>query len=307
MSSAPHVRIGELSRRSGVSAELLRAWERRYGLLQPERSSGGFRLYGPDDQERIRLMQSHLARGISAAEAARLALAGQEASDDEAGPDPRTSPDDAVARLTGALDAFDEMQAHAVVDGLLARFTIDTVVRDVVLPYLQQLGDRWARGEVSVAQEHYASALLRGRLLGLARGWGRGVGPRVVLAGAPGEQHDLGLIAFGLALRARGWSVTFLGPDTPIGDVAAVAARLEPALVVVTATVPGRLAPIASELRELGKVAPLAVAGAGADSTTALQIGASLLEGDPVSAAEALTGEARAEAALARARRVGGE
>ena len=289
MSSAPHVRIGELSRRSGVSAELLRAWERRYGLLQPERSSGGFRLYGPDDQERIRLMQSHLAQGISAAEAARLALAGLDAADEEPGSD-ATSPRDGLARLTTALDAFDELEAHAVVDDLLARYTVDTVLRDVVLPYLRALGDRWARGEISVAHEHYASALLRGRLLGLARGWGRGVGPRVVLAGAPGEQHDLGLIAFGLALRARGWSIMFLGPDTPIGDVATVAERLEPALVVVTATVPSRLAPIAAELRELGKVAPLAVAGAGADSTTALQVGASLLEGDPVSAAEALSG-----------------
>ena len=64
MTARPHVRIGELSRRVGVSAELLRAWERRYGLLRPERSSGGFRLYGREDEERVRLMQGHLEAGV---------------------------------------------------------------------------------------------------------------------------------------------------------------------------------------------------------------------------------------------------
>ena len=67
------LRIGELSRRSGVSPELLRAWERRYGLLRPTRSSGGLRLYSPDDLERVRSMQRHLASGLAAAEASALA------------------------------------------------------------------------------------------------------------------------------------------------------------------------------------------------------------------------------------------
>jgi methanogenic corrinoid protein MtbC1 len=157
-----------------------------------------------------------------------------------------------------------------------------------VLPYLRELGDRWAGGEASVAQEHYASALLRGRLLALARGWGRGVGPRAVLAGAPGEQHDLGLIAFGLALRARGWRVAFLGQDTPLEDVADVARTLEPALVVVTATARERLAANTRQLSALAEIAPLALAGAGADAVVAEQAGGRLLEGDPVAAADAL-------------------
>ena len=72
---AAHLRIGALSRRVGVSPELLRAWEQRYGLLRPLRSRGGFRLYSPADEERVRSMQRHLDAGVSAAEAARLALA----------------------------------------------------------------------------------------------------------------------------------------------------------------------------------------------------------------------------------------
>jgi DNA-binding transcriptional MerR regulator len=288
MALAPQLRIGELSRRIGVSPELLRAWERRYGLLRPERSGGGFRLYGPADEQRIRLMQEHLERGLSAAEAARLSLAGERPALVEAEPDSVRSPTRARARLTAALDDFDELEAQAVLDDLLASFTLDTVLGEVVLPYLHELGDRWAVGEITVAQEHYASSLLRGRLLGLARGWGNGLGPRVVLAGAPGEQHDLGLIAFGLALRGRGWRVTFLGQDTPLQEVAGVARALDPALVVVTATVPSRLAAVADDLRAVAEVAPLAIAGAGADAVIAGHVGGRLLEGDPVSAAEAL-------------------
>ena len=86
---------------------------------------------------------------------------------------------------------------------------------ELVLPYLAELGRRWEGGQASVAHEHFASNLLRGRLLGLARGWDRGAGPRAVLAAAPGELHDLPLIIFGLALWERGWRITYLGGDTP--------------------------------------------------------------------------------------------
>ena len=281
------MRIGELSRRVGVSTELLRAWERRYGLLRPERSSGGFRLYDASDEERVRVMQAHLEQGLSAAEAARLALSGGGAAAEATLP-PHEAPGQELDRLRAALDAFDELEAHAVIDELLGRFTLDRTLRDVLLPYLHELGDRWERREISVAQEHFSSALIRGRLLSLGRGWGRGVGPRVIVAGAPGEQHDLGLIAFALAIRARGWRVTFLGADTPPIDLAATAKQLEPDLVVVGAVTRERLSAAADELRALARVAPLAVAGAGADAEIAERLGARLLEGDPVSAAEAV-------------------
>ena len=79
--------------------------------------------------------------------------------------------------LADALDRFDEPRAQAILDRLLAVATVDTLLSEVVLPYLRELGERWARGEASVAQEHFASSVLRGRLLGLARGWGLGIGP----------------------------------------------------------------------------------------------------------------------------------
>lgn len=281
--STGHVRIGELSRRTGVSPELLRAWEQRYGLLRPARSEGGFRLYSPQDEQRVAVMRSHLERGLSAAEAARLTL------DEEsiAAPNAGTS---ALARsadeLRAALDTFDENGAQAALDRMFSGFSVETVLREVVLDYLRELGDRWERGEASVAQEHFASQVLRGRLFGLARGWDRGGGPRALLACMPGEQHDLGLIVFGLGLRERGWRITFLGPDTPLDTLIDAVGTLRPAAVVLVATTTDHFQNGRDALRGIARAVPLWAAGAGATSAVAADTGARLLDVGPLVAAE---------------------
>jgi DNA-binding transcriptional MerR regulator len=291
MSESAHLRIGALSRRVGVSPELLRAWEQRYGLLQPVRSAGGFRLYSTADEDRVRLMRRHLAAGVSAAQAARLALtAAAPAHGEEAQPGELAR---LSTELVAALDRLDEPGAHAALDRLLATFTLQTVLRDVVLPYLHDLGERWEHGEASVAQEHFASNILRGRLLGLARSWGEGAGPRAVLACAPGELHDLPLIIFGLVLAGRGWTITYLGPDTPIATIQVTLADPKPRLVVISAMTRPRLRGAQSQLTELVRQVPVALAGAGATEGLARATGAFLLEGDPVTAAERVDDERR--------------
>jgi MerR family transcriptional regulator, light-induced transcriptional regulator len=149
----PLLRIGELSRRLGVSDHVLRAWESRYGLLQPVRSPGGFRLYSGADEARIRRMQAYLADGLSAAEAARAALADGPSTHpgQPAGPAAGSEP---FAGLRRALDAFDETAAQVVLDRLMAELSLPAVLRDIVLPYLADLGERWQRGTASIAAEH---------------------------------------------------------------------------------------------------------------------------------------------------------
>jgi len=286
MDDSAQLRIGALSKRVGVSPELLRAWERRYGLLQPNRSAGGFRLYSGADEARIQSMQRYLGAGLSAAEAARLAIAGADRSAAEPGAGKARFTESAT-ELEDALARFDEPAAHAALDRLFSAFRLQTVLREVVLPYLAELGRRWGRGEASVAQEHFASNLLRGRLLGLARGWADARAPRAVLACAPGELHDLPLISFGLALAARGWSITYLGPDTPITTIKETLLGRERPLVVVSAVTPDRFLAVRDELTELAADVRLALAGAGATKELASATGAALLlDEDPVTAAE---------------------
>jgi DNA-binding transcriptional MerR regulator len=277
-------RIGELSRRSGVSPELLRAWERRYGLLAPTRSAGGLRLYSHTDLARVQAMQQHLADGLAAAEAAARVI--RATTDDE------IAPPAARAELAAALAIFDEGAANAAFDSLLAQLSLDALLRDVVVPYLHELGERWERGEASIAQEHFGSSVLRGRLLGLARGWGQGIGQTALLACAPGERHDLGLLAFGLALRARGWRIVYLGADPPVSRVADTAASCDPALVVVSAVDGRAFRSWTAELQELAHRVDLALGGAGADDSR-LDVDVPRLTGDPVEEAEQLTRRAR--------------
>ena len=257
------LRIGELSRRVGVSDHVLRAWERRYGLLQPVRSKGGYRLYTRADEQRVRRMVRLLDEGLSPAQAARVATS--EGPLDEprsaAMPGPKT---DLPSRLEAALDAMDEPAAQAVLDRLFSNLTVEAVLRDVLVTYLQRLGDRWAAGEVSVAQEHFASGVVRGRLLGLARGWGSGVGPHALLACPPGESHDIGLLMFGIVLHRGGWRVAYFGVDTPLEDLVPVARGTKPDLVVLAATDPAHFHRLAPTIAELGTVAPLLLGGEGA-------------------------------------------
>ena len=282
------LRIGELSKRSGVSPELLRAWERRYGLLEPARTDGGLRLYSAEDVRRVRTMQAHLQSGLSAAEAARLVRSSEGAAvAPAAGSADRPAFQDA-AELRAALDVLDAQGAHLVLDRVLGRYTLETVLVSVVLPYLRDLGERWARGDASVVQEHFASNLLRGRLLALARGWERGAGPAALLACAAGEQHDLPLIMFGLALRAQGWRVIFLGADTPVASIAEAAAQLRPALVAISAVHADTFARERAGLAAMARDFRVGLAGAGADPAFASSIGAEILAGDPVAAAAAL-------------------
>ena len=286
MASAPPtsglMRIGELSRRHGVSPDVLRVWERRYGLLNPERTQGGFRLYTARDDERVRVMRHNLDLGYTAAVAARMALRTPVRVDR---PDPDNALDAARGELMECLEGFKDIEAQAILDKALAAFSTETVLRDVVLPYLRELGDRWESGDVTIAQEHFASSVLRGRLMGLARGFDVGPGPRALLACPSGEGHDLGLLCFGIGLRERGWRVTFLGADTPIEAVHGAAEQLQPDLVVLCAEREGPMDDAMDPITALAGEFPVALAGRAASAEQARAAGARLLQDAPMAAA----------------------
>jgi methanogenic corrinoid protein MtbC1 len=174
-----------------------------------------------------------------------------------AGGDPEASADD----LRAALERFDEAAAQRAFDRVLADAGMETLLDAVVLRYLHDLGERWERFEVSIAQEHFASQILRSRLLGLAQGWSGGNGQQAVLACPPGEQHDIGAITFGLALREHGWRIHFLGSDVPLGAVEEVAATVAADLVVFSGAMPHTLYAVAGDLVRLGRDQRVAIGG----------------------------------------------
>jgi DNA-binding transcriptional MerR regulator len=284
MASDGRIRIGELSKRLGISPQLLRAWERRYGLLQPDRTHGGLRLYSHRDEQRIKRMLAHLERGLPASEAARLAVRVERGASD---PDANGTSQH-IQALEQAVAALDEPKLQGALDRLFESVALAPALAEVIMPFLRKIGERWAQGEITIAEEHFASNLIGGRLRELARGWGGGVGPRALLACQPGERHELGLLCFGLALRERGWRIAYLGADTPVRDVGEATDRLAPAIVVLCAVSRERFAKAGSELLALGKRARVAIGGAGATEPLARRLGVQLLDGDAVGEAAAL-------------------
>jgi DNA-binding transcriptional MerR regulator/methylmalonyl-CoA mutase cobalamin-binding subunit len=284
------MRIGELSHRVGVSVERLRIWERRYGLLTPRRTDGNQRLYSAVDETRVRLMLRYLAQGVPARQAAEQVSAARltvrpgvaQAIDEQ---EVRRAHDE----MRTGLDRFDETAAQRVLERLFLAYTPVTVIRDVLLPYLHNVGERWAEGHLTVAQEHFASNFLHARLLAMARGWDRGLGPRALLACAPAEQHTFGLISFGIALHRHGWRITYLGADTPIDMIADVATQTSPDLVVIYAATHERLIPHMPAITDLGRTWPCATAGPAATPAPGTATHIRHLAHDPITTAHELS------------------
>ncbi|OIJ26760.1 MerR family transcriptional regulator [Nocardioides luteus] len=234
--------IKHAAQRVGITTATLRAWERRYGVIAPDRSESGYRLYGEHDVAVLRSMK-HLvdqgwAVGLAAAEAIRLDRAQPthdttaEAPDGGSGPSP-----DLARRMTAAAAALDTGDLAATLDEVFALSSFETVMTEHVFPALEELGDAWADGRVSVAGEHLASnAVMRRLAVAYEAAAAHGHGPRVVLGLAPGTRHEIGLLAFAVAARRRGLDTDYLGADLPVDDWLGVAG--DPALAAVVLAIP---------------------------------------------------------------------
>jgi MerR family transcriptional regulator, light-induced transcriptional regulator len=283
------MRISELSRRVGVGAETLRAWERRYGVLRPRRTNGNTRLYSALDEARVQLMKRYIADRVPVAQAAEMAMSAQlRLSPGSAGQLPEHERRRGIRELASALAVFDETSADRTLQQLLGAYAVTAVLREVILPYLHKVGEWWEQNRMSVAQEHFASQFLQARLHALSRGWDRGLGPRAVLAAAPGDYHTLGITCFGIALHRLGWRVVCLGAATPIEMIREVAEGTDASLIGVSASIHGLLEPHAEELAELAAATPVAIGGYAISAELARRSGAVYLE-DPISGAAAVT------------------
>lgn len=274
------LRIGELERRTGVPTGTLRAWERRYAVLDPQRTDAGYRLYSEADVERVQRIRRLLDDGLSISEAARLVRSGISPDDAPADDGGRLSPE----AFTDALVRFDGAAAQSILDDLTARFSVSSVAVRVVLPALRTIGEQQANGALGIGHEHFASNLIRGRFWGLTRTWDQGGGARAVLACAPGDHHDLGLLIFGIALRERGWRITYLGVDTPAAVLLDIVEQLDARAAVVSFTRSVRSVPDAEVFRQVAARAAFAIGGRAATAERAARLDAILLAGDPVEA-----------------------
>jgi len=264
------ISIGSLARRTGVPVDTLRAWERRYGVLRPERTDGGQRRYGDRDVERVLWLSARVAEGqrISDAVAALNAL---EREDDEA--DARGGPTAALAsRLNIAARQGDGARVELELDRAFAALPMVQAMELVVFPALADLGRRWAEGERVVVAEHLLSAATERRLAARLSAARRPRRPIGIVACPSGERHALVALCPSVLIAQDGWRGSCLGADTPLVEADAVAQAPRARACVAVCTVPGSARAAAAEIAELPNARMWVLAGPDAPDPDAHQM-----------------------------------
>lgn len=239
--------IKEASARTGVGAPLIRAWERRYGVVTPVRTASGYRLYDDATLQVLLAMRSLVESGWTASEAARAINAGEVSVADVAvapvgargtgATEAATNRGRMIERFLAAAEQASAADTEAALDEIMASGSFEAVVDDVLLPATAALGDSWEAGRLSVAAEHAASAAVGRRLAAAFQAAGIPQRTAVVVGLPPDARHELGALAFAAALRRRGTGVLYLGPDVTLdGWVDAVTRSRARAAVVAVPT-----------------------------------------------------------------------
>lgn len=253
---------------TGLSVATLRAWERRYGIVTPQRTESGYRLYDAQAVHALTVMNALVQEGwtpkLAAEEAERrladesvaqpVGVGGESSSSTPGATAPPTAavhshpPDADAAALVTAAARLDAITLSELLDQGFARGSFETVIDGWLMPALHALGDAWAQGRVSVAGEHMVSYAVQRRLAAAYEAAGhRSEGPRVVVGLPPGARHELGLLAFATAARRVGLSTVYVGADLPAEDwSSAVAAQQAVGAVLAV--------PSASDLKSLRAV-----------------------------------------------------
>jgi DNA-binding transcriptional MerR regulator len=244
----PTFNLKAVVRETGLKPDTIRAWERRYGVPKPRRTSGGHRLYSQRDIDLLKWMSARQHEGMSISRIVDMwkALEGE-------GKDPlqvtshsmmvQNVPIGEIGELAKARQewvqaclSFDAPRADQMLAQAFALFPLESVVLEVLLRGLAEIGEGWYRGDVAVQQEHFASSLATRRLQTMIAAGPASTRPeRVVVAGPPEEQHTISLLAISLFLRRQGWEVVDLGANVPLDRLEQMLTSIRPQLVIASA------------------------------------------------------------------------
>jgi MerR family transcriptional regulator, light-induced transcriptional regulator len=208
---------------TGIAPDTLRVWERRYHVVEPSRSDGGYRLYDDRALRRLSAMQALVESGWAPRQAAARVLSDESRGIDQPFADPGAPAADHgplgdVAALARAGADLDGAALEAALDAGFALGSYEVVVDRWLMPSLQEVGAWWRSGRLTVAGEHFVSASVQRRLAAALDAAGRPEGPHLVVGLARDSRHELGVLAFATALRRAGANVVYVGSDLPSGS-----------------------------------------------------------------------------------------
>jgi MerR family transcriptional regulator, light-induced transcriptional regulator len=241
----PKHTIKTVCAQTGILPVTLRAWERRYKLLSPQRSGGNYRLYSDRDIAVLLWVRSRMEAGSPigrvAEEFQRMRQGGQWPGAVAIVPaDPVTRSTvpaaDYARRLFSALAAVNEPDAAAILSEARQHFDLASLCLEIIQPCLYEIGEAWYRGQFRISTEHFASQFLRGQLLTMFQSFPmRHSAPRIVVGCAPDEYHDIGSLVVALFLRREGYRVEFIGANVHLDDLSDYARSERPALICLSA------------------------------------------------------------------------
>ncbi len=273
--------IRVVSRRTGLSRDVLRAWEIRYGLLDPQRSAGGQRLYSDADIERLHLIRRALEAGRRIGQVARLPVAelerlvAEDARADRAAADGAAgfSSAETLEFLDASLEALESFQVRGletVLNRAAASLPVSEFIDHVLTPLLIAVGDLWAAGRITPGHERAASTVVRRKLDQLRSSLNNPHGPVLVVATPAGQRHEIGAMLAAAAAAAAGWRAVYLGPDLPAESIARAVTETSAMAVALSVIFPPDDPSLDGELRELRSLlpdqTPIIVGGSGAAS-----------------------------------------
>jgi methanogenic corrinoid protein MtbC1 len=258
--------IAAVAKRTGIGADTLRKWERRYGVLRPSRTPGGQRRFDEIEVARVEWLRDRLAEGLRIGEAAALLDA------DAASP---CSTTDLCTAIVAAVSRPDTRQLATLVEQAFTLLDVEAAIEEVIAPALRQVGDCWQEGPERIADEHLLSEAVRSRLRRLLGDRRHAVRGTAVLACAPGERHELGVLSLAVLLQADGWLAVYLGPDAPVKSSFALAERIGADLLCLSASTEDTAIRLADELEpvELPQGVRLAVGGRGTENASEQRLG----------------------------------
>ncbi len=263
--------IQVVSRRTGLSPDVLRAWEKRYKAITPSRSRGSRRLYSDEEVRRLQLLRKATLAGRSISQVARMSTGELETllADDAASARamavtpgsahaPRgTGPEGYVAACLSAVRELDTGALQTSIAQAALELPRLPLMQDVLLPLLRRIGDAWRAGTLRIAHEHLASAAVRselGRLL--AAQDAPATAPGLLAATPAGQAHELGALVAAVTAASQGWRASYLGANLPAEEIAAAARITRSTVVALSIIHPPDDPRLHDELRRLGSLLP---------------------------------------------------
>ena len=247
--------IKAVSQATGLSVETLRAWERRYEVVSPSRDGSGRRTYSANDVARLRLLRTATELGHTISRLARLSMDDLAKLVVDSGGQARPGPvrgQSFVDRAVDAAEHSDPSGVEEVLTSAIALLPPNEVVHTVIVPLVREIGERWHRGEVSIAQEHMVTDIVRRLVISVARGYLRSDnGPCLVLATLSGERHELGILMCSWLAATRRFRTHYLGADCPAEEIARFALEVDARAVLVSLVMPENDVPALEQLDTL--------------------------------------------------------